>query len=218
MSRSAPRALVTLFLVAAAGCGGEDARPAAWSYISPVLFEPNCATTSCHSPAAAVAGLDFSTPDHGYKSLFKLWVGIVDPSGTASGECIATNGTTVCEQGFRPLVTPYDPDGSRLVNMLRARGAPRMPPDRPLPEADIRLVERWILAGATWEGLAPRGQDAGSDDGAGGSTGGGDPFGATLDAGANADGVGGAGGAGGGNGALHGVAGAGGASGGGGGA
>jgi hypothetical protein len=34
------------------------------------------------------------------------------------------------------------------VQMLRARGARRMPPDRPLPEADIRLVERWILAGA----------------------------------------------------------------------
>jgi hypothetical protein len=32
--------------------------------------------------------------------------------------------------------------------MLRARGAPRMPPDRPLPEADIALVERWILDGA----------------------------------------------------------------------
>ncbi len=32
--------------------------------------------------------------------------------------------------------------------MLRARGASRMPPDRPLPEADMRLVERWILDGA----------------------------------------------------------------------
>jgi hypothetical protein len=33
--------------------------------------------------------------------------------------------------------------------MLRARGATRMPPDRPLPEADIELVEQWILNGAT---------------------------------------------------------------------
>jgi hypothetical protein len=55
----------------------------------------------------------------------------------------------------RPLVTPYDPAGSRVVNMLRARDAPRMPPDRPLPEADIELVERWILNGAFEQGSGP---------------------------------------------------------------
>jgi hypothetical protein len=32
--------------------------------------------------------------------------------------------------------------------MMRAFGAARMPPDRPLAEADIVLVEDWILAGA----------------------------------------------------------------------
>lgn len=32
--------------------------------------------------------------------------------------------------------------------MMRARGAQRMPPDRPLPLADIELIEGWILAGA----------------------------------------------------------------------
>jgi len=49
---------------------------------------------------------------------------------------------------FRPLVTPYDPSQSRLIDVLRGRGAPPMPPDRPLDEADIRLVEDWILNGA----------------------------------------------------------------------
>ncbi|MBC8132927.1 MAG: hypothetical protein H7X95_08090 [Deltaproteobacteria bacterium] len=34
------------------------------------------------------------------------------------------------------------------MNMLRARAAPRMPPDRPLSEVDIRLIEAWILNGA----------------------------------------------------------------------
>ncbi len=58
-------------------------------------------------------------------------------------------------------MTPYDPAGSRVVNMLRARDAPRMPPDRPLPEDDIRLVERWILNGARFPGFNPR--EAGSD-------------------------------------------------------
>ena len=68
------------------------------------------------------------------------------------GACEIQSGTTLCNQTGRALVTPYDPDGSRVVNMLRARGAPRMPPDRPLPEADIRLVERWILNGACRDG------------------------------------------------------------------
>jgi hypothetical protein len=51
-------------------------------------------------------------------------------------------------QVTRRLVTPGNPTESRIINMMRAYGADRMPPDRPLSEADIRLVEQWILAGA----------------------------------------------------------------------
>lgn len=129
------------------GCGSSE-RPATWAYISPVIFQPNCATASCHSPAAAAGGLDFSDPDRGYSSLTRLWVWIVDRNWAGSAGCAPYEDTTVCEKQFRPLVTPYDPDQSRLVNMLRGRNAPRMPPDRPLDEADIELVERWILNGA----------------------------------------------------------------------
>jgi len=148
------------------GCSQVDNRPAKWAYISPAIFQPNCATTSCHSPAAAVSGLDFSTPDNGYASLTQLWVWVVFPpdGGTRPGlPCATKNGTLVCEEKQRPLVTPYDPAGSRVVNMLRARNAPRMPPDRPLPEADIELVERWILNGAFEYGDGPIATDAASD-------------------------------------------------------
>jgi hypothetical protein len=137
--------------VGAAGCSQVDDRPAEWGYISPAIFQPNCATTSCHSPAAAVSGLDFSTPQNGYESLTQLWVWVVfapDAATPLGTPCATESGTRVCEEKERPLVTPYDPAGSRVVNMLRARDAPRMPPDRPLPEADIELVERWILNGA----------------------------------------------------------------------
>jgi len=159
------RALLALAAaVGSAGCGGVDNRPADWNYISPAMFEPNCATLSCHSPAAAVSGLDFSTADRGYTSLTGLWVwvvvadgGVAPPGGVP---CSTVNGTFVCEQQLRPLVTPYDPAGSRVVNMLRARNAPRMPPDRPLPEADIELVERWILNGACRSGLSCNGDAA----------------------------------------------------------
>jgi hypothetical protein len=142
-----------------AGCKQVDDRPAEWPYISPAIFQPNCATTSCHNPAAAVSGLDFSTPDNGYASLTKLWVWVVfapDAAVPAATPCGVSSGTRVCEEKERPLVTPYDPAGSRLVNMLRARDAPRMPPDRPLPELDIQLVERWILNGALeYPGMHP---------------------------------------------------------------
>lgn len=145
-------------------CGQvDDPRPAAWEYLSPRLFQPNCATSSCHSRAAAVSGLDFSDPDRGYTSLTGLKVWIVDPQGRKN--CLPMEGQTVCQRDFRPMVTPFDPAQSRLVHMLRARGASRMPPDRPLPEADIQLVERWILNGARRH-LAPfDGADAALDGG-----------------------------------------------------
>jgi hypothetical protein len=34
------------------------------------------------------------------------------------------------------------------VNLMNAQGSIRMPPDNPLPEADIVLIENWIAAGA----------------------------------------------------------------------
>jgi hypothetical protein len=148
-------------------CSG-DPRPAEWAYISPAIMQPNCATASCHSRATAAAGLDFSDAHRGYQSLTKLWVWVPNPTpadkqnlhcGTSSG------GTPVCDEYFRPLVTPYVPAESRLVNTLRARGALRMPPDRPLNEADIRLIEQWILDGA--KGDEPSPGDAAVTDGPG---------------------------------------------------
>jgi len=134
-------------LAFAPGCG-DAGRTATWAYISPIILQPNCATGSCHSPAAAADGLDFSTPARGYSSLTRLWVWVDDPTLSGQPGCGKAAGTTVCEKQYRPLVTPYDPAQSRLVSVLRGRDAPRMPPDRPLDEADIELIETWILDGA----------------------------------------------------------------------
>ncbi len=122
-------ALVTWSL-GAASCGIDDDRTPNWGTISPAIFQPNCATASCHSRATAMAGLDFSTRERGYRSL------------TGLKSSMPFSGVP------RPLVTPFEPDQSRVVRMLRADSAPRMPPDRPLPEGDIVLIERWILNGA----------------------------------------------------------------------
>jgi hypothetical protein len=138
------RAALALGLLA---CGGEESRPAAWEDIAPVIFKPSCATVSCHSRAAAAAGLDFSSPARGYTSLTGLWTWIVDDDAKGPG-CMAAHDTVVCERRSRPLVVPWNPAQSRLVAVLKARNAIRMPPDRPLPAADVALVERWILEGA----------------------------------------------------------------------
>ena len=169
---------MALLSAAATGCGESDPRPATWGYISPAILQPYCATTSCHGPAAAVSGLDFSTPERGYTSLTGLWVWVpVAPDAglpPAGVPCSTVDGTLVCEERIRPLVTPFDPANSRLVNMLRARDAPRMPPDRPLTEPDIRLIERWISNGACQTGFScSGGGDAAplADGGAGGGGG-----------------------------------------------
>ena len=120
-----------------AACGGvDDNRPAQWSYISPAIIQPNCATSSCHSRGAAVAGLDFSTADAGYKDLMEQKLPPV------------RNGSAMRSMAPRQLVIPGNPAQSRMVNMLHAFGASRMPPDRPLAKADIELIEEWVLAGA----------------------------------------------------------------------
>lgn len=48
---------------------------------------------------------------------------------------------------MQPLVVPGDPTRSRLVTILTDSRRP-MPPDAPLPQADIDLVTRWVTNGA----------------------------------------------------------------------
>jgi hypothetical protein len=82
-----------------------------------------------------MAGLDLSSAEAGYQSLFN--------------QKLAPNGVNLMRPNVvRRLITAGSPTESRVVNMLRAYGASRMPPDRPLAEADIGLIEEWILAGA----------------------------------------------------------------------
>src|SRR5262245_53655309 len=116
-----------LFLVAAAaaaliGCGSAtDDRPARWSFISATITEPSCATVNCHSAVAQRAGVDLHDRASGYASL----VG----------------------RGFATLTDPADPKSAPVLLLMRAQGSIRMPPDVPLPEADIVLIQNWIAAG-----------------------------------------------------------------------
>jgi hypothetical protein len=113
--------LVALVAVAVVGCGGTtDDRPTKWSFISPAITEPSCATVNCHSAIAQKAGVDLHDRASGY--------------------------ATLAGRGF---VDPAAPDASAVIFLMRGQGSLRMPPDEPLPEADIVLIRNWIAAGAT---------------------------------------------------------------------
>jgi hypothetical protein len=103
----------------AIGCAADPSeRPATWSYLHAAVVAPSCATASCHSERAATAGLVLDDADAAYDALVA-----------------------------RRFVIPGDP-ASALMSLLEGEERPRMPPDAPLPAADIDLVRTWILEGA----------------------------------------------------------------------
>ena len=117
-------------LTTASGCGGNnDPRPQTWSYVSTAILEPSCATANCHSAIAARAGVDLSTRTAGFASL--------------------VGRTYVISKDAAPTLTDDERvQRSSVPKLMRAVGNLRMPPDLPLPEADIELFENWIRAGA----------------------------------------------------------------------
>lgn len=110
--------VMALLLGAAAGCGSTDDRPATWTFISGAITVPGCATANCHSALADRASVDLSGRDVGFFSLVN-----------------------------RGFVTSGDAARSEVLTLMRAEGNLRMPPDEPLPEVDIQLVEKWISQG-----------------------------------------------------------------------
>ena len=113
--------LAAVSALLAAGCGSAtDDRPHTWSFISATITEPSCATVNCHSEFTKRAGLDLHARDVGFYTLIN---------------------------GF--YVIPSNSADSSLSYVLNAQGSLRMPPDNPLPVADIQLIQKWIDAGAT---------------------------------------------------------------------
>jgi hypothetical protein len=122
-----------IFVVIALGCDSADERSASWTYLHPAIIVPSCATSGCHAKVSSIGGNDLSTPTSAYTML----VGRTCDAPELPGEP---------ELSF---VRPFDPDGSQLIHMLRGDETLRMPPDVPLPQVEIDLIERWILDGAT---------------------------------------------------------------------
>ena len=113
------QAFAPLMLVLAAACTGDPAeRPATWAYLHPAIVAPSCATSSCHSARVETAGVALDEAARAYDDLIE-----------------------------RRFVVPGDP-ASTLMSLLDGDERRRMPPDAPLPAADIELIRLWIEAGA----------------------------------------------------------------------
>jgi hypothetical protein len=126
-TRAPRRAAFAVLLCAplAGACAADDPRPATWSFLATEILQPACATAGCHSRLSATAGIVLQTPEDGYRTL------VLEPP-----------------DGYGAFVVPLAPEASELVHLLRGDDIVRMPPDGPLPEADVELVEAWITAGA----------------------------------------------------------------------
>src|SRR5262245_26962022 len=129
-------ALVAAAAAALIGCGSAtDDRPPKWSFISAAITEPSCATVNCHSAVAQRASVDLHDRATGYASL------------------VSRNFVVACDQTMMPCTPTTTPceqtDASPVIYLMCGKGSLRMPPDNPLPEADIALIDRWIKAGAS---------------------------------------------------------------------
>jgi hypothetical protein len=132
--RARGRAVAVLALAAAwlVGCGDDD-RPASFRYIETAIFQPNCTSVGCHTGQNAQSGVRLDTVTDAYSIL-------------VGHPC---EGNEVPGEAPRNYVDPFRPERSRLMYLLEGIEVRRMmPPDRPLPAADVDLVERWILDGA----------------------------------------------------------------------
>lgn len=112
-------ALALAPLALATACTGDPAeRPATWSYLHAAIVAPSCATSSCHTARVQTAGVALDEAGAAYDALIE-----------------------------RRFVVPGDPS-SALMPLLEGDERRLMPPDAPLPAADVELIRIWIEEGA----------------------------------------------------------------------
>ncbi len=121
------------FAILLAGCDAADDRSARWPYVHAAILRPSCTSSNCHSKLGSQGGVDLSTPDAAYVLLTGTVCRAPDNPGAPPGN----------------FVRPGHPESSQLMHLMRGDGGLIMPPDAPLPDAEIDIVERWILEGAT---------------------------------------------------------------------
>jgi hypothetical protein len=124
---------VATLLLAVTGCDDASDRPSDWAYVHAAILEPACAASGCHSGPTSQNGVDLSTSEAAYTVLTGRVCGAPEQPGDPVGN----------------FVRPGHPESSRLMYMLRGESTLLMPPNLALPDAEIAVIERWILEGAT---------------------------------------------------------------------
>jgi hypothetical protein len=102
-------------------------------------FAAACGTTDDRPATLEVVSLTVLAPSCGM---------VACHSTTTKTEGYAFDTLTSARESLRGLVSPGDPSRSHLIEVLRSR---EMPPDSPMADQDVALVEAWIAGGA--EGL-----------------------------------------------------------------
>lgn len=125
-TRFAAMAAAVLCCVSIGACADIDDRPAEWSYIHAAIIKPNCTSSNCHTDISKAAGISFDDRLEGYRALAGV----------------------ECGQTARDLVVASQPASSKLMYLILGQEVRVMPPDVPLAEAEIDLIERWIMEGA----------------------------------------------------------------------
>ncbi len=121
-----------LLLATVAGCADSTDLPARWSYVHAAIIQPACTTAGCHSGLTAIAGVNLAERQGAYTILTGRLCG--EPSSSIEPP--------------RNYVTPFAAETSKLYHQLVGENTDVMPPDSPLPDAEIEIVARWIDEGA----------------------------------------------------------------------
>jgi cytochrome c553 len=105
-------------------------RPASPSF-APPASEPTAEQTAFFESKVRPLLVEQCVPCHG-------------PSAQMGGVRLDT------AEGVRAVVTPGDPDGSRLLRVMHYTGKVKMPPTGKRPDAEIAALATWVRVGAHW--------------------------------------------------------------------
>jgi hypothetical protein len=117
------RCFACALLALVASCADQtDTRPETADYIIEAILVPFCGRAGCHTAETQPHNLAFDTIDNALAAMKSSDRGMA-------------------------LVVPGDASRSELVTIL-SNSSRIMPPDSPLPEANIELITNWVNAGA----------------------------------------------------------------------
>jgi cytochrome c553 len=87
-------------------------------------------------------------------------LGCHGPSKAKSGLRVDSREALLAGGDGGPALRPGDPDGSRLIEVIRHDGDIAMPPKRRLADEEIAALREWVKAGAPWPDSTPKTQAA----------------------------------------------------------